>query len=93
MDTTTLQILKNAGASLVRAGLYALGTWLVSKGVVSENVNGTLQAHAGEIAGGAVSFAAALAWSLYQKWHVNHKIDTALALPQDTPRATLEKQT
>lgn len=91
MDETTKLILKNAAASVLRAALYALGTWLVSKGALSEGQNAAVQAHAGEIALGAVTFLGALGWSLWQKKHANEKVDAALAVPAGTPREKFER--
>lgn len=79
MDETTKLILKNAGASVIRALLYSLATWLVSKNLVSQDIGSALQAHAGEIAVGVVTFLGALAWSVWQKKHANEKVDAALA--------------
>lgn len=84
MDETTKLILKNAGASLIRAALYALGTWLVSKNVLSEGQNGLVQAHATEIASGVITFLAALGWSVWQKRHANLKVNAALVSPPVT---------
>lgn len=78
MDETTRLILKNAGASFVRALLYSLAGWLMSKGLVSRDAGSALQSHAGEIAAGAVTFIAAYVWSAWQKKHANEKINAAL---------------
>jgi membrane protein DedA with SNARE-associated domain len=78
MDETTKLILKNASASVVRALLYSLATWLVSKNLVSQDMGSALQSHAGEIAAGVITFAAALAWSVWQKKHANEKVNAAL---------------
>jgi hypothetical protein len=84
MDETTKLILKNAAASVLRAALYALGTWLVSKGALSEGQNQAVQAHAPEIVAGCITFAAALGWSIWQKKHANDKVDAALVSPPVT---------
>jgi outer membrane protein TolC len=91
MDATTTAILKNALASLLRAALYVLGTWLVSKGTLTEGMNGQVQAHAAEIVAGVISVVGALSWSLWQKAHMNRKVDQALAASPDLTRAEFEE--
>ena len=91
MDATTKAILKNALAAMLRAALYALGTWLVSKGVLTEGQNGQVQAHSAEIVMGVISFVGALGWSLYQKAHANEKVNQALAASPDLTRAEFEE--
>jgi membrane protein DedA with SNARE-associated domain len=91
MDETTKLILKNAGASLVRALLYSLATWLVSKNLVSQEAGSALQAHAGEIAAGVITFVCAYAWSVWQKKHANEKVNAALLSKPTVTREQFER--
>lgn len=70
--------------SIVRAGLKALGTYLVTKGYVDQQ--GWDQA-----AAGAAIFLVSLIWSLYQKQSTEQTIATALEMPKGTSRLALEK--
>ncbi len=90
MDATNANILKNAAAATVRALLYLLGTWLVSKRALTSEANGRLQSHAGDIASGIVVFATAYVWSLWQKSHANKKVDRALKASPTLSRAQFE---
>jgi hypothetical protein len=92
MDETTKLILKNAAASVLRAALYALGTWLVSKGALSAKAR-TLPCRRMRARSRSASSpsSAALGWSIWQKKHANDKVDAALAVPAGTPREKFER--
>src|SRR4051812_38453349 len=84
--------LKNQAAATVRAGLYSLGTYLVAHGVITSTQNESMVAYLTPLFVGGGMWLAGYLWSLWQKKHANLKIDAALALPKDTPRAVLEQK-
>jgi len=90
MDVTMRQILKNSLASLIRFLLTIIGTYLVTKNVLPSGFNDALNRHAGEIAMGLAAPLLAYGWSVWQKWHVNKKVDAALDAPKSTPRQDFE---
>jgi hypothetical protein len=92
MDATTRKILRNAAAAVLRAGLYATGTWLVSKSVLTEGQNNLIRANAGQIVGGVLSFVGALLWSLHRQVQVNKKIDRALKASPRLSREQFERE-
>lgn len=63
MDQSTVELLKAAAASLVRHGLTALGTWLVTKGALASGD----QSQFVTISAGVVAAGGSYLWSLWQK--------------------------
>lgn len=92
MDTTVWQILKNSSAAVLRALIIVFATWLVAKGKLPSSVNDILAQHADSIATGTVVILSTVGWSIYQKIHMNKKVDAALEAPKGTPRAVFEEK-
>lgn len=90
MDITTKQIIKNMLGSLVRWLLVFVGAWLVKKGIVTDEQSQAFIRNAEPVVIGGLIALVALGWSLWQKRHVNNKVEMALNLPQGTPRSVLE---
>jgi len=75
--------------SIVRWLLTLVSAYLVSKGIVGENVASQFNdAAALGVAGVLIS----LLWGLWNKYRANFKIDRALALPAGTSRTDLERK-
>lgn len=70
--------------ALVRHGLNALGTLLVSKGVID-------QGDWTEIAAGLATALTSLLWSAYQKHQTEQVIATALLMPAGSSRELVER--
>lgn len=90
-DTSTSQLIKNAVGAGVRWVLVLAGGVLVKKGIISNDQADIYIQQALPVVIGAAMAGVALLWSLWQKKKANAKIDTALEMPANTSRATLEK--
>lgn len=90
METSTAELIKNFTGSVVRWLLVIIGTFLVKKGVVTNEQSGLYVEQATPVVVGVALDLIALGWSLYQKKRANKKIDTALEMVAGTSREKLE---
>jgi hypothetical protein len=84
LDFLKNPILKRLLKSGVRAGLVALGSWLVTHGYASDQEAATLVTD-------LLPIVFALVWSAYEAAHVEKKIEVALQMPAGSSRESLSK--
>lgn len=70
--------------SLIRLAIAGAGGFVVRKGIVDQSL---WEATAGIIVGGGI----AAFWGLYEKYHVQKYVQTALAMPQGSSPELLTK--
>ena len=93
MDETLKKILKHAAASLVRKLLIMVATWLIAKGLISDEQGGQLAAaDMAEIVLGMIIVAAAVGWGWLKVWHANRKLNVAIASSPDMSRKEFESR-
>jgi len=90
MDTSTTELIKSYLGAGVRWVLVLIGGVLVKKGIISDATSQSYVAQFTPIAIGLAMSGVALIWSLWQKKHVNVKVDTALTMPAGADREVLE---
>lgn len=76
--------IKSLIGGVTRSLLGAPVGWLVAKGYITSSLGSQMIVT-------ATATICLVIWSLWQKYHVNDKIEIALGLPQGTSRPVLEK--
>ncbi len=94
-NEATKQLLRGLCGTYARLLITFACGWLVSSGFISSdtahNITAPVLSNSDQIIGAIVLLVVAAAWKLHAQLTTQKKIETALDLPQGTPRGELEK--